>query len=248
MAEMKQLSWVEAIRKVMEDSNGVATLQILYKNIGKYRDYSHYKRDADWQAALRGHLYREIRNNRNFKRIGLAIYALQDYKEEVKPRKEEKQRMHSFVEGVCLELGNLEKFATYTADPSAVFRDGIPLDHLATLKEVPQFTYPEIINEVKRIDVVWFNMKGLMFPKKVFEVVDSIGTLSDALNRSSQLIAFNVDFFILGPKEHFSKFEQKISLEPYTNFRDKYKFKSYDDIVNYYEKAVVYNVARKGFI
>jgi len=34
---MKNYTWVEAIRQVMEDNNGVASLKTLYENIGKYR-------------------------------------------------------------------------------------------------------------------------------------------------------------------------------------------------------------------
>jgi len=61
-------------------------------------------------------------------------------------------------------------------------------------------------------------------------------------------MAFNVAFFILGRKEHSSKFEHKVGLEPYVNFKDNYKFRSYDEIIDYYGNALAYRTAKKGFI
>lgn len=236
---------VEAIKKVLEDFKGVATWEQIYSNIEKY--YPAAKVSRAWQEGIRGVLYREIKKGQYFKKIGLGIFALKDYKEEPKPTLEEKQRMHSFVEGICLELGNFENFATYTADPSAQFKNNIILVNLATLDNLPEFTYTDILKEVKRIDVIWFNKKGLMFPQKVFEVVDSIGTLSEAFNRTLQLLNFRTDFFIVGPKEHYEKFNQKISLEPYIRFRERYRFKDYDTLINFYERSVELNKVKSDF-
>mgnify|MGYP000857093924 FL=1 len=74
---------VEAIAKVMEENGGVASLDIIYKNIIKY--YPSAKKSKEWAAGIRGVLYRELKNNRRFKKIGLSIYALSDYQEEQKP-------------------------------------------------------------------------------------------------------------------------------------------------------------------
>jgi len=236
---------VEAIQKVLEDFNGVATWEQIYRNIEKY--YPAAKVSRAWQEGIRGVLYREINKGKYFKKVGLGIFALRDYKEEPKPAIEEKQRMHPFIEGICLEVGNFEGFATYTADPPAEFRNKIILADLSSLNDLPPFTYPEIIREVKRIDVIWLNKKGLMFPQKVFEVVDSIGTLGEAFNRTLQLLSFRTDFFIVGPKEHKEKFEQKINLEPYVRFKARYKFKDYDTMIKFYEQSVVLNKVRGEF-
>ena len=117
---------VEAIEKVMEDNGGTATLTQIYDNITKY--YPTAKDSKDWDAGLRGVLYREIRSNRTFKKLGLSIYALKDYKEEQKPNGNDNIRMHSYIEGICLELGLLNKFDTYSADPSAPYKDNTKLN------------------------------------------------------------------------------------------------------------------------
>lgn len=230
---------VEAIEKVMEDNGGTATLAQIYDNITKY--YPTAKDSKAWEAGLRGVLYREIRSNRNFKKLGLSIYALKDYKEEQKPNENDNIRMHSYIEGICLELGLLNKFDTYSADPSAPYKDNTKLNDFMTMKSIPHFSYDEIVQEVKRIDVVWFNRKGLQFPNRVFEVVDSIGTLDGAFNRSLQLNKFRTEFYIVAPEKHHAKFDHTIHLERYSPFMDSFKFVSYDDMIGLYNNEVKAN-------
>lgn len=226
---------VEAIQKVMEANHGTASLEIIYQNIEKY--YPTAKQSNEWEAGIRGVLYREIRNNKRFKKIGLSIYALEDYIEEQKPKKDDIVRMHSYIEGICLEIGNFKNFQTYTADPSASYRDNLNLYNIATMNEIPLFSYSEIVQEVKRMDVIWFNQKGLHFPQKVFEIVDSIGTLNGAFNRCLQLKNFRTDFFIVAPEQHRKKFNQTMNLESYRESNERFKFINYEEIIELYENA-----------
>lgn len=226
---------VDAIRKVLEDNGGTATLSEIYDKIVNY--YPTAKNSSQWEAGIRGVLYREIREHNGFKKIGLSIYALPDYKAEQKPKKSDNIRMHSFIEGICLELGNFKDYQTYTADPSVLYRDNIHLNQIATIKEMPSFSYPEIIQEAKRIDVIWFNKKGYAFPQKVFEIVDSIGTLNGAFNRSLQLQNFRTDFYIVAPEKHKMKFEQTLGLAPYNINKERFSFINYDEITELYENV-----------
>ena len=61
---------VEAIKKVLEEFNGIATWEQIYENIEKYKPSA--TKSKEWKAGIRGVLYREINNNRNFKKIGLG--------------------------------------------------------------------------------------------------------------------------------------------------------------------------------
>lgn len=236
---------VEAIRKVLEEFNGVATWEQIYTNIEKY--YPTAKISKEWQAGIRGVLYREIKNGRNFKKIDFGIYALKDYKEEEKPKPEEKKRMHSYIEGICLQIGNYSDFLTYTPDKSTLFKDNVFLNQITTLPEIPMFTYQEIIDIVKRIDVLWFNKLGLRFPQNAFEVVDTIGTLTEALNRCVQLIYFNTNITVVGPYKYKDAFDTKINIEPYVRFANRFDYKDYDTVVEFYEQSVKMDKIRKGF-
>lgn len=227
---------VDAIEKVMIDNGGSATLQVIYDNIEKY--YPSAKVSKDWSAGIRGVLYRELVHGKRFKKIGLSIYAVADYKEKAKPTSREKIRMHSFIEGICLELGNFNDYLTYTADPSANYRDNFHLSDFASLQYLPDFSYHEVVHEARHIDVIWLNKKGLSFPKKVFEIVDSIGTLNGAFNRSMQLSNFMTDFYIVAPEKHHDKYLQTINLEIYQAQKDRFKFINYDDMLELYDSAL----------
>lgn len=227
---------VEAIAKVMAENGGAANLETIYNNIVKY--YPTARDSAKWQEGIRGVLYREIRNGRSFKKIGLSIYALFDYVEETKPDKRDAVKMHSYIEGICVELGNYKGFDTFSADPSALYRDKLQIRNFTTLPTIPQFSYPDIVREVQRIDVVWFNKTGLAFPQNVFEVVDSVGTLTGAFNRSLQLRNYRTHFCIVAPEKHREKYCQTIELETYKADSSRFSFVNYDEIIEYYESTV----------
>lgn len=222
----------------MEDNGGTATWDDIYSNIEKY--YPAAKESKVWQAGIRGVLYREIKNNRNFKKIGFGIYALKEYNEEkiVEITEKSPVRMHSFIEGICLELGNIDHFDTYTPDTTAIFKDNISLGSLRTMNALPSFTYQDVIETVKRIDVLWFNKSGFKYPKRAFEVVDSIGTLGDALTRTYQLVEFNLDFHIIGRKDNQKKILNRITKEPYLRVTTRYKYQCYEEIIDYYNKRL----------
>ena len=65
---------VEAIKKVIEQNGGQATWAEIYQKIGCYCKGA--KASKEWQAGIRGVLYREIRNDRTFKKINDATFAL----------------------------------------------------------------------------------------------------------------------------------------------------------------------------
>lgn len=239
------LTKVEAIKKILEEFNGVATWEQIYNSIEKY--YPAAKVSVAWKEGIRGVLYREIKKGRNFKKVGLGIYALKDYKEEPKPTIKEKTRMHSYMEGVCLEIGKFKGFDVYTPDKTALFKDNIFLKDIITLETVPPFTYSEIIEKVKKIDVIWFNKEGLQFPQRAFEVVDAIGTLSDALNRCLQLLYFRTNFLIIGPVEYKDKFLAVINREPYLRFRKNFDYRDYNSVIQFYESSIKQNKIEEEF-
>ena len=227
---------VDAIKKVLENHNGIATWQIIYNEIESH--YPAIKSSDEWEAGIRGVLYREIRNNKNFKRVGLSMYALTEYQTEtIEEIQQDTVRMHSYMEGICIEIGNFLNLNTFTADPTAEYNK-LSLSNIATLKTIPEFTYPEIVKTTKRIDVMWFNKKGFEYPKRAIEIVDSIGTLEPALKRSLQLIEFNLQLYILCKKEHIKKVEKELLAEPYIRVRERYVVRDYDSILDVYSNPI----------
>ena len=227
---------VDAIEQVMLANGGTASLNLIYDQIEKY--YPEAKQSASWDAGIRGVLYRELKYGNRFKKIGISIYAVNNYETEKASETTNKVRVHSFMEGICIELGNAKKFNTYTADPSALYRDNIRLHDIATLRSLPDFSYPDIIKEAKLIDVLWMSNRELSFPQYAFEVVDSIGTLDGAFKRCMQMQNFATKFFIVAPEKHRAKYEQTLGLELYNNVQDYFNFLSYDNILETYDHIV----------
>lgn len=125
---------IEAIEQVLKANGGSASLQVIYDRIEQF--YPSAKSSNEWEAGIRGVLYRELKEGSRFKKIGLSIYALTDYQQEVVPQ-QDNIRIHSLMEGMCLELGNTYKYNTYTADPSALYRDNTYLRNISSMQEIP---------------------------------------------------------------------------------------------------------------
>jgi hypothetical protein len=229
---------VEAIQEVMRNNSGTASWKDIYDNIEQYHPSA--KASAEWEAGIRGVLYRELKEGHRFKKIGLGIFALSEYQENNKLAeiKNDQVRMHSYMEGIMIELGNYENFNTYCADPSTKFQDNIAIKQITTLDVFPDFTYPEINNIARRIDVIWFSKKGYKFPKRVIEVVDSINTLGESLNRMYQLKEFQTDFYILAPEKHIDKIHNTVGREPYSIEKERFIVKTYDDAIAYYKSRI----------
>ncbi len=80
MNNRNDITKVEAIKRVLKDFGGIATWEIIYNNIEKY--YPNAKQSIEWKAGIRGVLYREIKENKIFKKIDEGTFALLDYSEE----------------------------------------------------------------------------------------------------------------------------------------------------------------------
>ncbi len=69
---------VEAIKKLMEKNDGLASWSLIYQEIDKY--YPNAKKSKEWKAGIRGVLYRDI--GKTFKKIDNGLFALFDFNEQ----------------------------------------------------------------------------------------------------------------------------------------------------------------------
>lgn len=232
---MSDTTKIDAIKKLLQDHDGVASWQVIYDTIERY--YPEAKRSDDWKAGIRGVLYRDMDKNPNtvFKKLGIGIFALKEYEETpLATIKKDEQRMHAHMEGVCIELGNLDEYHTFTADKAAQF-NGVSLEDIVTLSQIPEFTYDHIVTEAKKIDVIFFDKKDKPFPQKAYEVVDSIGTMENAISRLYQLEPFRTKFYILAPPKFKTKYDKVMGREPYASHHARYDFIPYEKFIAHYD-------------
>ena len=135
---------------------------------------------------------------------------------------------HECIEMKLLEVGNLLGFKTYTADTGKKCGD-IQLRELTSLK-------PEEIarNELKRIDVVWYDEVRAIY--KLFEIVLTTDIRTSFTN-FSELSDPNADFFIVadsGMKQKFDKFRQN---RAFSIIRERTRFIDINELNKLYEST-----------
>jgi hypothetical protein len=111
--------------------------------------------------------------------------------------------------------------------------NGKKLGEIATLKEIPPFTYERVLDTVKHIDVIWFKDE---YPHFCFEIEESTD-VTKGLLRLYQIKQLNITSIIVGPESRRTKFQIEIKKDPFYKIKEKYKFISYDELSTLLEIA-----------
>lgn len=233
---MQDLTYSQAIEKVMLENGGVASLKQLYNDVWKYK-----KQDKIKGKTPHNTIQERVQRDCKFFRLGLGIYGLSSLKaklektEKPKTQLEKKQRFHTQLQGMLIEIGNSRYYDTYTSDKNCIFKN-IALNQIATLEKLPIFTYEKIVkNTASFCDVVWINKRK--FPDSIFEVETSTN-FRDALVKFSELQDFNTKFFCVANEARFDKFQKELDKIAFKNIQGRVKFISDSDIIKEYELAL----------
>ena len=156
------------------------------------------------------------------------------------------QLEHWDAMGILLELGNLLEYDTYTADPSREsIVIGSRLGDVATLREFPAFTYERHLDTAKRIDVVWFS-EG--FPSHCFEVECTTGVTSGLLRLYQVRNFITAKFFVVSPADILARYQSQIAKDPFYDIRDRYEFRSFGELVQFFDNAREYHRLHEQFL
>lgn len=242
------ISWEDAITKAILECGGSATLKELYKLVPQIRKASLH---LDTHHVIRAFLYRMSRVSGKLRKIGLGVYALPEAKleqtifENIQKGKTGKEifknttdkEIHSYTEGMLLELGDIYGYLTYTADPSKMFNTK-SLGEIATIEGFPNFTLPELLRVAKTFDVIWFKKRAMVtVPKYTFDV-EITTDFSKALHRAYQFRDFRAAFYLISLKEKEAMYQRKIKTDPYNEIVGRFLFRSIDDVFSLYKSAV----------
>jgi hypothetical protein len=150
---------------------------------------------------------------------------------------------HEAAEAILLMLGNLLGYDTYTPDASRTF-EGRKLGEIATLEDLPPFTAEKIMDSVRNIDVVWIKDE---WPEYFFEVEHTTG-VTPGLLRIFQARKLSTKFFIIGPKDVLKRFEREVLKAPFNAIKEKYCFRSYEELHEMYLATTQYRKVSDGFL
>ncbi|MBU3901399.1 hypothetical protein KJ590_03710 [Patescibacteria group bacterium] len=231
----KNITFSDAIEKVMIANGYYAPLQLIYKEFEKHRPFSGLTPLQTIQER--------VQRDKRFTRIGFGVYALTEYLDklprviEPKTQAEKTGHKHTEIQGMIIEIGNMKGFDTYTSDRSKVFGNK-ELGNIVTIKECPDFTYGKIVQSIKFCDVIWFNLRG--FPEKLFEVEDSTD-FRGSLVKFAELQDFKTSFNLVASSERKSKYDREILKSAFKSIADRCRFVNYTDIEQYYGASLNYH-------
>lgn len=149
---------------------------------------------------------------------------------------------HEAAEAALLLLGNRLDFETCTADRGKQFR-GQELGEIATLREVPRFATEQIMKSVTRVDVIWLKDD---YPEYFFEVENTTDVTS-GLHRMFQAVRYCGNLFIVGPEDTRRRFLREIEKSPFRADKQKYRFRSYNQLSEMFRVAMKYCDAHAEF-
>lgn len=154
---------------------------------------------------------------------------------------EEEPKGHWEAIFYIVEMGNLLGFKTYVADPSRM-AFGKKLKEVATLSEVPPIL--QSAPHIEKIDALWYKPTPPFF---LFEVEDG-GTMRDALHRLYNAMAFDAKFFVVCPAHNLNKFTKWVTTAPFKEFEERYNFRTYTELFEFYKQVKDFTVMRKRFL
>lgn len=220
----------------MENNGGYATFRQLYQMI----DFSAWGTKTP-QASVR----RIVQTNNEFFRIEAGLWGLTDCKREIlqklniveSDKKSIETFTHGYIQGIISEIGNLKNFYTYVPpqDKNRVFL-GKKLCDVTSVKQIFEFTYPELLRFARTVDVIWFNERRL--PNALYEV-EHTTDIKNSLNKFYELQDYRANFYIVAPKERERQFNDIISSSIYLKIKDIVRFVNYDTLIKQYEKEII---------
>jgi hypothetical protein len=230
----------EAVILTIEKLSGIATLGQINQEIFKIQD-------CEWKTKTPfASIRRIVQLHKNIYKIKPGLYALRKYKDkfdsEGKVVEEEKSRNiegfiefnHTYYQGLLLEIGNMKGLTTYIPpqDKNKLFIDR-PLKEISGIDKIFDFTYPELVNRAKTVDVIWFNERKLL--SSLFEVEHSTD-IQNSLLKFNDLQDFNSKFYIVGSVERIREFTKKISYSSFKTLTNRVRFIDYKYVSDLHTK------------
>jgi hypothetical protein len=237
MAKLKEPTWSQAIEMAIIELGYIATLKQIYITTPNFRKVT----------GLTPHktINERVQRDDNFVKLKAGLYGLKnhlnklpdEYNPKIKKSKDEENIItHSYIQGMLIEIGNLNGFTTFTPDKSGLFIKK-KLSEIITQNDIPKFTYDNILQSTKYIDVIWFNER--QFPNSIFEVENSTN-FRNSLVKFVELQDFETKMILIAPKEvsKIKKFNQEIEKSAFASIKNRVKFFDYEFIEKMYNNQI----------
>lgn len=217
---------------IMRKNGGYATLRQLNEIVDV----------SAWGTKTPGATIRRIvQKSQYIFRIQPGLWALKDMRSEVlkrfdiKPGNKNSEDVftHSYYQGLLTEIGKFRGLETYIpAQDKNQLCMGQALKALANTIVLPEFTYSNLLQKARTIDVIWFNQERHM-PIAFYEV-EHTTNIKDSLLKFYELQDFYAKFYIVASESRRKEFEDKLHTSVFATIEKRVCFRNYDKIVQEY--------------
>lgn len=228
----KKYTQTQQVIDTLRKTGGYATLGDLY----------HLVDTKSWATKTPNESIRRIvQQSAEIFKIQPGLWALEECREEVMRRfdiqpKEEKsveRFTHGYYQGLIIEIGNMKHYTTYVPaqDQNRKFIEK-PLKDICSTIHIPAFSYKELTDRARTVDVIWFNERNM--PDTFFEVEHSTD-IQNSITKFCDLQDFNSRFLIVAPQNRKEQFDKVISRTAFKDVKKRVSFSSYESIYRQYE-------------
>ncbi len=232
----------EAVIETLDKLGGIATLGELNREVFKIKD-------CEWKTKTPfASIRRIVQQTKGIYKIKPGLYGLEKYRKQLEDRgiivETEKNKdsdnvktfNHTYYQGILLIIGKYHNMQTFIPkqDKNKRFYDGTRLQDISTLKEMPSYSYPQIVKRSSTIDTIWFNERNM--PHSFFEIEHSTD-IQNSLLKFNDLQDFYVRMTIVADIKRKAEFEYKMHFHAFDDLRlnKRVSFLSYDSLIKQYE-------------
>jgi len=221
----------QAVKLTIEKLGGMATLSQINSKIFEIND-------CKWNTKTPfASIRRIVQTDADIVKIRPGLYALKGIKN-IECSSENTEFTHSYFQGLLCEIGQIRGFDTTVPpqDKNHLFIN-TPLKSVASLAQIPSFSYEHLVRRAATIDVSWFN-KNLM-PAALFEVEHSTD-ISNSLLKFNDLQDFYTRMFIIADEARHGEFDKKLKFSAFKTLlqNKRVQFLSYKSLAKQHEMIV----------
>lgn len=236
------MTQAQAVIETINKLGGIATLSQINQKVFEIED-------CVWGTKTPfASIRRIVRTTRDIFVVRKGVYALEDFREELKKKGvveqtventdsiEVKEFNHSYYQGMLLEMGKVKHFDTFVPDQDKNRKFGnVKLADIRTLNKMPDFSYPKFVNKSSSIDVIWFNNRKM--PNSFFEV-EHTTDIQNSLLKYLELQDFHVRMVIVADEKRHEEFGKKLGYIAFNDINKRVKFLSYKSLERQYEQLM----------
>lgn len=223
----------QQVINVMRELGGIATFGKLNSKI----NFSEWRTKTP-EASVR----RIVQNSPDFFRIKPGLWALKEFEDLIHAKfeihlgdeKEVDRFSHTYFQGLAVEVGNFLNLDTYVPyqDKNRMFIDK-PLKDITSLHDILPFSYSNIVDRAKSIDVIWFNERRM--PCAFFEIEHSTD-IQNSLMKFYELQDLYAVFYIVADEYRHKKYDEIINRSIFKPIKDRIRFKNYESLSDTHSK------------